>query len=156
VIDPSEGDLAERFQTIDAELRAYGEGLASRAQLVVLNKADLGVDATFETSDQRVVGVIKTSAVTGAGIEQLKDAVFSLVPDEVYVPDEVELADYLVYRPQAPHRRPFRVLRTDTGWLVTGPRLGEVNDEEIETALRQAGANDGDEVTIGAQTHELA
>ena len=41
VLDASEGDLEERFRTIDRELAAYGAGLDERPQLVVLNKIDL-------------------------------------------------------------------------------------------------------------------
>src|SRR5438067_554527 len=41
VIDASEGDAAERFATIDAELAAYGAGLDERPQAIVLNKLDL-------------------------------------------------------------------------------------------------------------------
>ena len=41
VIDSSEGDAAERWRTIDAELAAYGAGLDKRPQVVILNKTDL-------------------------------------------------------------------------------------------------------------------
>ncbi|MFQ5426212.1 MAG: GTPase ObgE [Gaiellales bacterium] len=154
VIDPSEGDALDRFEAVDAELRAYGAGLDSRGQLVVLNKVDLGTAPAFATRDERVVGVIATSAITGAGIDELRDAIFSLVPDVVQA-SQAELADYLVYRPAAPRHRPFRILRTETGWLVTGAQLEGVDEAEVEAALRQAGARDGDEVTIGEQTSEL-
>src|SRR5207248_964524 len=45
VIDSSEGDAEERWRTIDAELAAYGAGLDTRPQLVLLNKTDLMPDA---------------------------------------------------------------------------------------------------------------
>src|SRR5213075_3074203 len=44
VIDASEGDADERWRTIDAELAAYGAGLDTRPQVVVLNKIDLVPD----------------------------------------------------------------------------------------------------------------
>src|SRR5919107_352355 len=40
VIDSSEDDAEERWRTIDAELEAYGAGLDTRPQAIVLNKSD--------------------------------------------------------------------------------------------------------------------
>ena len=60
--------------------------------------------------------VFRVSAATGAGIEELKRALFELVPPDEVVPaapgDDQELVDFLVYRPQ-PSRRAFRVFRTE-------------------------------------------
>src|SRR5213075_266468 len=54
VIDASEDDAAERFATIDAELAAYGAGLETRPQAVVLNKIDLRADLpSFDVDDER-------------------------------------------------------------------------------------------------------
>src|SRR5580765_5912517 len=56
VIDASEGDAEQRARTIDAELEAYGAGLESRPQAVVLNKVDLLPDPPpFEFEDDRIV-----------------------------------------------------------------------------------------------------
>ena len=38
VIDSSKGDAEERWRTIDAELAAYGAGLDTRAQVVLLTR----------------------------------------------------------------------------------------------------------------------
>ena len=46
VLDASQPDLEDRFRTIDGELAAYGAGLDTRPQLVVLNKIDLLSGAT--------------------------------------------------------------------------------------------------------------
>src|SRR5262249_213644 len=79
VIDSSEDDVVERWRTIDAELHAYGAGLESRPQVVVLNKVDLRPDPSpFEVEDARIVGVVRCSAATGAGIDALKRAVYDL------------------------------------------------------------------------------
>ena len=67
-------------------------------------------------------------------------------------PVEDELADFLVYRPEA-KARPWRLLRTDTGFRVVGTPPGE---EELERALREAGARKGAEVVVGEETLELA
>jgi GTPase len=149
VIDGHEEGPDARFRAIDRELEAYGAGLASRPQIVVLNKSDLGA-ADLRLRDDRVAAVVSTSAVTGAGIDELERLLFDLIPDTVpAATDGSDLADYLVYRPRAPHRRTFRILRTDRGYVVTGRDLGSIPEPELELALREAGARPGDDVEIG-------
>jgi GTP-binding protein len=153
VIDSAGDDADERWRTIDAELAAYGAGLDARPQVVVLNKSDLRTDsAPFTVEDTRIVRVLRVSAATGAGIDELKRSLFGLVPDEEVEPaaDDAELVDYLVYRPQ-PTRRAFRVFRTDRGFRVTGkPPVAD----ELEAILKAAGVRDGDEVEVGEETLE--
>src|ERR671910_2581563 len=81
VIDAAEGDPEERFSAIDHELAVYGAGLDERLQIVALNKVDAAPDAAFEAHDPRVHRVVRTSAVTGAGIDDLKRSLFELVPE---------------------------------------------------------------------------
>jgi GTP-binding protein len=152
VIDGSEGDADERWRTIDAELGAYGAGLDTRPQAVVLNKIDLSPEPPpFTIEDERIVRVFRVSAAMGAGIEELKRALFELVPaDEIVPVDDAELVDYLVYRPQ-PSRRAFRIYRTESGFRVTGTPPAEA---ELERILRAAGAREGDEVEVGDETLE--
>jgi GTPase len=155
VIDASEGDAEERFRTIDAELDAYGAGLESRPQAVVLNKIDLLPEPpAFELQDDRIVRVFRVSCATGAGIEELRRALFELCPptEPVSTADEHGLVDYLVYRPRAQGRR-YRILRTDRGFRVAG-ELPE-DEEELAAALKAAGARKGDEVQVGQETLEL-
>ena len=139
VIEAQAEDVAERFATINSELEAYGAGLAERPQIVVLNKVDLG-RAPLETDDSRVLAVVETSAITGKGIDDLKRRLFQLVPESAPAPSGniEELADFLVYRPTAVRRRPFRIFRTDSGYRVRG--------EASEDALRAAGVKPDDEV----------
>ena len=125
-------DVEERFRAIDRELAAYGAGLAERPQIVVLNKADLVVEApSFDPDDRRVLGVVVTSAATGRGVADLKRLLFELVPERAAAPSApAELADFLVYRPRPPHRRGTRIFRTDRGYRVRG----EATDEELRAA----------------------
>ena len=156
VIDSGEDDTDERWRTIDAELAAYGAGLDTRPQVVVLNKIDLRPDPpAFGVEDERIVAVFRVSAATGAGIEALKLALFELVPAlrapvTVPAPEEQELVDYLVYRPQ-PARRAFRVFRTESGFRVTGR---PPDPAQLEAILKAAGAREGDEVEVGEETLE--
>ncbi len=155
VIDSSEGDAAERWRTIDAELAAYGAGLDERPQVVILNKTDLSPEPpVFEIEDERIVRVFRVSAATGAGIDALKLALHELVPPDEIVPvaagDEEELVDFLVYRPQ-PARRAYRVFRTERGFRVTGRAPAP---QELEAILKAAGAREGDEIEVGEEVLE--
>jgi GTPase len=154
VIDASEDDVAERFATIDAELAAYGAGLETRPQAVVLNKIDLRPDAPpFDVEDPRIVRVFRVSCATGAGIDDLKRALFELCPPQS-PPDVSEdgLVDFLVYRPRPGGRR-FRVLRTDRGFRIAGAVPND--EEELAAALKAAGARKGDEVELDGEVLEL-
>jgi GTP-binding protein len=153
VIDAAAGDPGEQFRTIDRELAEYGAGLETRPQVIVLNKIDLlPEELAFELADERIQRVFALSCATGAGVEEFRRALFELVPDAEGRPsDDDGLADFLVYRPK-PSARPFKILRTDRGFRVTGRVPAE---EELEEALRAAGAKTGDEVQVGDEVLEF-
>jgi GTP-binding protein len=153
VIDSSEDDADERWRTIDAELAAYGAGLDERPQIVVLNKIDLRPELPeFGSEDDRILRVHRLSAATGAGLDELRKALFELVPQEEESPDEPadEMVDFLVYRPR-PSRRAYRIYRTERGFRVTGTPPAEA---ELEAILRGAGVRAGDEVEVGEELLE--
>jgi GTP-binding protein len=131
VIEAQE-DVEARFHAIDRELAAYGAGLDERPQIVVLSKSDLLPEPpAFAVDDPRLLGVIVTSAVTGRGIEELKRALFELIPERSPAPAAgPELADFLVYRPRPPRQRRFRIFRTPRGYRVRG----QATDEELRAA----------------------
>ena len=154
VIDASAEDVEERFRTIDTELALYGAGLDERPQAVVLNKIDLLPEPPrFTIDDERIVGVFPISAATGAGIEQLKLALFRLCPaaPEPVFEEAPELPEFLEYRPQPPARRAYRVYRTDRGFRIIGEAPPT---EELETVLKAAGARKGQEIEIGDEVLE--
>jgi GTPase len=153
VIDASEGDAGERFAAIDNELAAYGAGLDRLPQIVVLNKVDIAPDAEISLDDPRVLRVLRTSAATGAGIEELKRALFQLCPTapEPEKPAEDGIVDFLVYRPQAAGRA-YRIFRTDRGFRIVGT---PPERPALEEALRAVGAKPGAEVEIGDETVTL-
>ena len=122
----------------------------------MLNKIDLSPEPpSFEIEDERIVRVFRVSAATGAGIEELKRALFELVPPDEVVPaapgDEDELVDFLVYRPQ-PARRAYRVFRTERGFRVTGRAAR--GRRARGGAASSAGAREGDEVELGDEVLE--
>jgi GTP-binding protein len=150
VIDAAAGDPAEQFRQIDHELAEYGAGLEQRAQVVLLNKVDLLPAAPeLGVEDERVAAVFPVSAATGAGIDAFRRKLFELCPLEpAREADPEALADFLVYRPQ-PRAPAFRILRTDRGFRVHGRAPAA---EELEAALRAAGARSGSEVEVGDET----
>ena len=153
VIDSAEVDADERWRTIDAELAAYGAGLDERPQVVVLNKIDLRPDPpAFGVEDERILRVLRVSAATGAGLDELRKTLFELVPldQDVEEASADEMVDFLVYRPR-PARRAFRVYRTERGFRVIGTPPAE---DELEAILRAAGARTGDEVEVGEELLE--
>ncbi|MFZ0341891.1 MAG: GTPase, partial [Gaiellaceae bacterium] len=154
MIDSAEDDADDRWSTIDAELAAYGAGLDERPQIVVLNKIDLRPEPpSFGVDDERIRRVLRVSAATGAGLDELRGTLFELLPQEVEAePSEPadEMVDFLVYRPR-PARRAFRVYRTERGFRVTGTPPAE---NELEAVLRAAGARTGDEVELGEEVLE--
>jgi GTP-binding protein len=139
VIDATE-PVAARFAAINRELNGYGAGLDERPQILVINKLDLVEEPPgVEVEDPRVLATVAVSAATGAGIDELKRALFELVPEASPEPaQEDEVADFLVYRPRLERRRPFRLFRTDGGYRVRG--------EATEQELRAAGVKPGDAV----------
>jgi GTPase len=154
VIDAAAGDPAEAFAAIDHELEEYGAGLAERPQVVVLNKIDLlSEPRRFEPADERVRRVFALSAATGQGVERFRRALFELCPPaQAPQLDEGGLPRFLVYRPRPDPRRRFRILRTDRGFRVAGQPPSE---EELEQALRDAGAKAGDEVELEGEVLEF-
>jgi GTPase len=156
VIDASEGDLEQRFRTIDRELALYGAGLDERPQAVILNKVDLLTEPPgFPVEDERIVAVFRVSAATGEGIEELKRTLFTLVPPApapaAEDAEEPELPEFLEYRPQPPARRAYRIYRTDRGFRVVGEAP---QGEELEAALEAAGVRKGQDVELGDETLE--
>jgi GTPase len=143
----------EQWRTIDGELAAYGAGLDELAQIVVLNKIDLEPEPEFTIEDGRIVAVFRVSCATGEGIDLFRRSLFALVPEpEAEAGTEDSLADFLVYRPE-PRARRWRLLRTERGFRVLGQPPPQ---EELERALRAAGAKTGATVEVGDEELELA
>ena len=121
----------------------------------MLNKIDLLPEPpAFPVEDERVVGVFPVSCATGAGIDELKLALFRLCPaaPEPVFDDAPELPDFLEYRPQPPARRTYRIYRTDRGFRIIGEAPAGRGARGRRS--RAAGARKGQEVEIGEETLE--
>jgi GTP-binding protein len=90
VIDIAGEDPAGGYETVRAELGSHGAGLDRLPELVVLSKRDLLPDREVERKvaewrerlGAEALGVVAVSAVTGAGVEELRRAIFAAVPGE--------------------------------------------------------------------------
>lgn len=78
-------DLFKRYTTINRELELYGDILTTLPQIVVINKIDALSDeqreqiALFESMLPQGVSVLKISAVSGEGLNELKEALFKAI-----------------------------------------------------------------------------
>jgi GTPase len=183
-VAPVDGsDPVENHATVEAELRLHGHGLAELPRLLALSKIDLVPEETAraaaaewrERLGDSVLGVLATSAATGAGIHELAGAIFEHVPPaEVAAAAAGETpATHRVYRPGRGDA--FRVDRTTDGaFRVAGEGVERLiarhdleNDEALRyveerlrtlgviRALEAAGFEPGDDVEIAGVTFEL-
>jgi GTPase len=173
-------DPVENHATVEAELREHGQGLAGLPRIVCLSKADLVPAEEAETARAAWAGrvdapVLVTSAATGMGVAELRDAIFERSPEEE--PAEAaagELpATHRVYRPGAGDS--YRVDQVGPGaFRVEGRGIDLLlarhdieNDEALRyveerlralgviKALEAAGFEPGDDVEIAGTVFEL-
>ena len=78
-------------------------------------------------------------------------ALFGIPPLPEAADEERHLPEFLEYRPRPPARRAYRIYRTDRGFRIMGDAP---EGEELEAALRAAGARKGQDVEIGDETLE--
>jgi len=179
-LKPLDGsDPDDNFETVEAELREHGHGLADLPRLLALSKADLvppeEAEEQIERWRQRLgVEVIATSAATRQGLPELADAIFGRVPPEPRDADDHETpATHRVYRPG--RGESYSVHRTGPGaFRVEGERIERLiarhdvdNDEALRyveerlralgviKALESAGFEPGDDVEIAGIVFEL-
>jgi GTP-binding protein len=184
-LQPLDGsDPLENHATVEQELRGHGHGLAGLPRILCLSKADLVPPARVEEAEAewterlggRVLGVLSTSAATGAGLERLEAAIFQRVPAEPAreePPRPEEPAVHRVYRPGAADA--VRVERLGPGsFRVQGERVARLiarhdmdNDDAqryveerlralgVIRALESAGFEPGDDVEIAGLVFEL-
>jgi GTPase len=186
LVDVAGEDPHLAYQTVRGELSSHGAGLETLPELVVLSKCDLlpaeDREATADDWRQRlggdVVGVLATSAATGAGLEELRRRILAELSKEPETgaregePAEPEFeVEHRVYRPAG--EGGYRIaVEADGAYRVHGrgvemlfERHDLYNEEALAyleqrlteigvvAALRSAGFEPGDEVRIGE--HEL-
>ena len=169
VVEVVRDDGPAAYATVRAELEAYGGGLGALPELVALSKRDLVPDDEAERAvaewrrhlGPRTLHVVAVSAVSGAGLDELRRAILDAVPEPVAAeaaaesragtpgepPSEFEV-EHRVYRPAADHG--FEVERVDDGVFRVGGRgiellvkRHDLSNEEalgyVEQRLREIG-----------------
>jgi GTP-binding protein len=167
VVDIAADDPAADLETLSAELQAYEPDLAARPALLVGTKLDLAPDA--DPAAALGAGAVGVSAVTGDGLDRLRDRLGALAAEAEAAAGERQ--PYVVLRPARPR---FTVTREGERFRVVGrgvERLvaeADLEDpvtlrrvqrrlvkEGVERELEAAGARRGDEVVIGEVTFEF-
>ena len=167
VVDLSSPDPAADLATVRAELEAYDRAMAARPSLVVGTKRDLAPD-----DDPQAVlgsGAIAVSAVTGEGLDRLRERLAALAREASAVAEE--RSAYVVLRPARPRfvvkreGERFRVIGRDVERWVSETDLDDsvklerlqrrLVKEGVERELASAGARRGDEVVIGDVAFEF-
>lgn len=181
---PLEGSPAGNYEAIRAELTAYGAGLETLPEILVLSKRDLlppeQVDEAVVDWRSRCSNVLAVSAATGEGLDELRQAIVAALPATAPArPERRESgaaefeAEHRVYRPAG--EGGYWVEREDDGGfrvLGRGVELlferHDLRNEEalayleqrlkeigVVAALRDAGFEPGDDVRVGEHEFEL-
>jgi GTPase len=176
LLDTAAPDPLVDFDTINEELQAFSERLATRPQLVVLTKMDIPegaakADGLQETLEGEGYEVTRISAVTTQGVRDLTYRIRQLL-DELPEPEPV-IEEAPIYRPLEDENQ-FTVQKDYEGiYVVQGVAVERwiqmLNPEQeealarfqrqlkamgITAALQRAGIQSGDTVRIGEAEFE--
>jgi GTPase len=167
VVDLSSPDPAGDLATVRTELEAYDRAMAARPSLVVGTKLDLAFDV--DPRAELGSGAIAVSAVTGEGLDRLRERLAALAREAAAVAEE--RSAYVVLRPARPRfgvkreGERFRVIGRDVERWVSETDLEDpvklerlqrrLVKEGVERELASAGARRGDEVVIGDVAFEF-
>jgi GTP-binding protein len=177
-LEPDRDPLTD-LDVIEAELAAYGGGLADRPRLVALNKTDIPegndlADIVRPDLQARGLRVFEVSAVSHKGLKELSYALGALVA-EARAAQPKQAATRIVIRPQPVNDTGFTVTREGDGlFRVRGEKPERwvrqtdfANDEAVgyladrlarlgvEEELVKAGAHEGDGVAIGPEDNAV-
>jgi GTPase len=185
-IEPAEGDPESNHRTVRDELAGYGAGLDRLPEIVCLSKSDLVPEGRAEELTAEwgarlgtsAAAVLAISSATGAGLDELRQAVFRALPEREAVgavagdgaEPEVE---HRVYRPGEDEgfevipegEGRFRVEGRGIEMLIARHDLaneealdyleGRLREIGVIAELERAGFAPGDEVVVGEVEFEL-
>ncbi len=133
VVDLSSPDPDADLAVLRTELGSYDQTLVTRPSIVVGTKADL-VDDPPAASARLQPDALAVSAITGAGLEELRERVNALASEAAA--SEPERSTYVVLRPGRPR---FAVKRDERGtWHVEG--------RSVERWVLETDLDDADEL----------
>jgi GTP-binding protein len=166
LLDPSDlqTDSPERqYDVLVHELGSHSPDLAERPRVVVLNKTDLPGDLDTTWANERGIDLFEISGITGDGVTELLHRVADLTEQaQRGAPDR---ESFVLHRPLG---AAFTIDREGDEWVVGGRtaeravNLDDLTNPDaadlvakrlvgtgIDGALREAGAEPGDDVRIG-------
>lgn len=176
LLDGANPDPIGDFVQVNSELALFDENLASKPQIVVLNKLDLPnaqetMDAVRKAVRKHGYDLFAISAATHQGVSELLRIVLERLS---LLPQVVEQINVPVYAPDADENI-FDIVRDGNAYRVTGKRIERAAamtyweyDEAVERfqrilyalgiadALRDCGVHKGDTVLIGEYELEWA
>jgi GTP-binding protein len=168
LLDGTSGDPLRDFDIINRELAAFSAKLVEKPQIVVLNKIDVtNVREIWplvqEMFAERGIEPMCISAATG---EDVRKMLWKVVEQLQALPAEIPQEEVVAERQV--DEKAFTISKTPSGWRVRGIAIERAavmtnwNQEEsaarfqrilealgITIALREAGVQDGDMVSIG-------
>lgn len=171
LLDASTDDPVSNYETIRRELALYGESLAEKPEIVVLNKVDLpearenAVKLRDRFKDREVLAI---SGATSEGVQELVRTLLRVLHETAPAKDAVpEPRELPVLRPHARDR--LEVFQDGGVFVIAGERaeeaalkLGEGGYEAqeelqerlrrmgLERAMKRVGGKPGDRIRIGA------
>lgn len=170
LLDGQAADPLLDFAQINSELALFDPELTRKPQVVALNKIDLPeVQARWPQIEAELKrrGVTQPAAISGLSRRNLKEVLYRALNLLTEVPPIVPANEFPIYRVDSDPRA-FEIDRERHGWRVSGQAIERAAamtyweyDESIrrfqrilqtlgiETALRQAGVQEGDTVFIG-------
>ena len=168
VLDCAETDgreVLDDYQTLHRELELYNPALLERPQLIAANKLDVpGAEERCEVLRRHGLDIFPISAVSGQGLEPLKDAIFTRLRE---APQQVSAFHDEVVLRKFEEEVPFEIQKEGDVYVVTGQRIENLvimtnldQDESLQRfqrttermgldqALRDQGIQAGDTVRI--------
>ncbi len=168
-------DPIQDFEIINRELAEYSEVLATRPQIVVLNKIDLLPEGSTAVADFKKYlktqknfknsPVFEISAVTRQGIDELVNAIFEtleILPKPERIESEVHDFDVREIRPTVYQQLDENVFEVSGDAIEDLARKTDINDPEslaylqkrlkldgVMAGLIKLGLKDGDTIIIG-------
>ena len=181
-VAPAEGDPESNYRAVRTELTVYGAELDELPEIVALSKIDLIpseeagrlVSGWRERHGAAAAEVLGISAATGAGLDELVRAIFTVLPEGAAPARREDLdAGHRVYRPG--EEEGFDVIQEGDGRFRVSGRGIELliarhdleNPEALDylesrlreigviAELQRAGFEPGDEVVVGELEFEL-
>jgi len=170
-VSGSEGrDPKDDFEKINLELSRFSEELASRPQIIALNKADIAAPEQIQAFREYIGrDVFVISAATKQGTRELADSITEelskLPPVKRYEPEPLSLEELDRIREE---KRSFKIENPEKGYFIVdapwlAPIIANVNMDDYESlqymqrvlissgiiaALEEAGIKERDTVSI--------